>query len=382
VPFRIVIAPQAFKGSAGAHEVAEAIGEGFRRVWSSVEIDLVPIADGGEGTVRALVEATRGTYRTARVRDPLGRPIEARWGVIDDGTAVLEMAASSGLPLLRPHERDPLRASTFGTGQLLKEAAASGARRIIVGLGGSATNDAGAGLLRALGLQLLDKSGNPVPEGGAALSALVRIEGEIDPIVRNTEILVASDVRNPLCGPEGATAVFGPQKGARPEDVRRLESALVHFADVVAAHVGVDHRNAPGAGAAGGLGFALIAFLSAQIRPGADLVLDAARIDDRLHGASLCVTGEGRLDGQSLYGKASLAVARRAVAVGVPAAAIVGSLGDGHERAWSAGLSAIESTAVAPADLEMLMRDWRPLVIAAAERLARAVQLGREIVNV
>lgn len=375
----IAIAPQAFKGSADAHEVAQAIAEGLGRVWPDARYELIPVADGGEGTVRALVEATRGEYRVARVRDPLGRPIDARWGLIDGGrTAIIEMAAASGLPLLRPEERDPLRTSTYGTGELMLAAARSGARRLIIGIGGSATNEGGAGMLAALGLRLFDAAGGELEPRGAALVRLERIEGELDPAVRGVEILVASDVRNPLVGPEGASAVFGPQKGANPDAVRQLDRALTRFADVVARRVGGDRRDAPGAGAAGGLGFALVALLGAEIRSGAELVLDVARFDERVRGASLCVTGEGRLDGQSLYGKATMTVARRCARQGVPAVAVVGSLGPGYERCLAEGLRAVETLAVGPTDLATLMRDWRSLVAGAAERLARTMQVGRE----
>ncbi len=375
---RIAIAPQAFKGSAQAHEVADAIAEGLARVWPDAAFDRIPVADGGEGTVRALVEATGGEYRTTRVRDPLGRPVDARWGLIDGGrTAVTEMAAASGLPLVRQEERDALRASTYGTGELLLAAARSGARRVIVGIGGSATNDGGAGALAAIGLRLLDAAGRELPPGGASLARLARIDGEVDPRLARVELLVASDVRNPLCGPEGASAVFGPQKGATADDVKRLDAALAHYADVVAARVGRDLRDAPGAGAAGGLGLALLALLGASIRSGAELVLDAARFDERVRGAQLCVTGEGRLDAQSLYGKATMTVARRAAAAGVPVVAVVGSFGDGYERALESGLVAVEALATAPVDLATLMRDWRSLTVGAAERLARRV--GRDL---
>lgn len=383
VPLRIVVAPQAFKGSADAHEVARAIASGMREVWPDADFDLVPVADGGEGTVRALVEATGGEYRSTRARDPLLRPVEARWGLVDGGrTAVIEMAAASGLPLLERGERDPLVTSTAGTGDLIVAAARSGARRIVVGIGGSATNDGGAGMLRALGLRFLDAAGRELPEGGAALAALDKILGDVDPSLAGVELLVASDVRNPLLGPTGASAVFGPQKGADTRGVKRLDAALTRFADVVARRVGRDLRDEPGAGAAGGLGFALIALLGARLRSGAELVLDAARFDERLRGASLCVTGEGRLDGQSLFGKASMAVVKRARANGVPAVAVVGSLGPGYEDVWAAGLVAVESIAQGPVDLGTLVEAWEPLVRTAAARLARAMQAGRELGSV
>jgi glycerate kinase len=252
---RVVVAPQAFKGSVAAHDVATAIAEGLHAVWPNASIDRIAVADGGEGTVRALVESTGGSYGESEVRDPLGRPIRARWGRIDGGsTAVVEMAAASGLPLLTEAERDPLRATSFGTGELILDAARSGARRIVVGLGGSATNDAGAGLLRALGLRLLDGAGEEVGEGGLALARVARIAGRLDPALDGVELLAASDVRNPLVGPDGASAVFGPQKGATPSDVRRLDEALARFADVVARTTRRDLRDEPGTGAAGGAG--------------------------------------------------------------------------------------------------------------------------------
>ena len=380
MPLRIVVAPQAFKGSLAADGVAEAIANGLRDVWPDAAIDLIPVADGGEGTVRALVEATRGEYRESAVRDPLGRTVRARWGIIDDGaTAVVEMAAASGLPLLAERERDPLRASSFGTGELLREAARSGARRVIVGLGGSATNDGGAGILRALGLRFVDEAGADVGEGGAALARVHRIEGDVDGAIKGVEILAASDVRNPLTGAEGASAVFGPQKGATPDDVAVLDRALTRFADVVARHTGRDVRDEAGAGAAGGAGFALRAVLGAEIRSGAELVLEAARFDARVAHADLCVTGEGRIDGQSAFGKASVTVARHARRARVPVIAVVGSLGSGYERALAEGIAVAEPLATGPADLPTLMRDAAALIRAAAARAARAVQVGREL---
>ncbi len=379
MPLRIVVAPQAFKGSADAHEVAAEIAAGLRDAWRDAVTTELPVADGGEGTVRAIVEASRGEYRESDVTDPLGRAVRARWGRVDGGaTAVIEMAAASGLPLLAAGERDPLRATTRGVGELIREAVRSGARRVVIGLGGSATNDGGAGMLRALGLRFLDARGDELPEGGAALARLARITGELDASLRGVELLVASDVRNPLCGPEGASAVFGPQKGASPRDVRVLDAALANYAGVVARRIGRDLRDTPGAGAAGGLGFALHALLGAELRSGAELVLDTVRFDERVRGAALCVTGEGRLDAESAFGKATLTVARRARRAGVPVVAIVGSLGPGYETAW-ADLGAIEAIATGPVDLDSLMRECRPRVRAAATRLARALQLGREM---
>jgi glycerate kinase len=380
VTLRVVVAPQAFKGSLDADLVARAIADGLRAVWPDASIERIPVADGGEGTVRALVASTRGEYREAVVRDPIGRPVRAVWGVIDDGaTAVVEMAAASGLPLLEPHERDALRASSYGTGELLLAAARAGVTRIIVGIGGSATNDGGAGMLRALGLRFVDERGVDVGDGGAALSRVARIEGELDPAIRRITVLVATDVRNVLTGPRGASAVFGPQKGAAPDDVRVLDAALSHFADVAAARMGTDLRDEPGAGAAGGTGFALRAFVGATLQSGAELVLEAARFDERIRGADLCVTGEGRLDEQSVFGKASVTVARHASRHGVRVVAVVGGLGAGFERALDEGIAAVETIATGPADLETLQREAAERIRAAAQRLARAVQVGREV---
>src|SRR5436853_275198 len=277
---RVIVAPQSFKGSADAVAVASAIARGVRHAWPSAHIEEMPLADGGEGTVRALVTATSGGTRRSRVHDPLGREIDAEWGVLGDGvTAVVEMAAASGLPLLESSERDPRITSTRGTGELILAAAASGAHRIVIGIGGSATNDGGAGMARAFGYRLLDLSGNDLPEGGAALVRLGRIDGQTDPRLVRPSIEVACDVRNPLLGPEGASAIYGPQKGATPEIVRELDDALARYADVVDEFVGRPIRDVPGAGAAGGLGAGIVPFLGARLVSGADLVLRTVRFD-------------------------------------------------------------------------------------------------------
>src|SRR6267143_1603641 len=301
---RVLIAPQSFKGSADAVAVAAAIARGVRTVWPDAETVELPLADGGEGTVRALVRATSGELRSARVHDPLLREIDAEWGVLGDRTtAVVEMAAANGLPLLREDERDPRITSTRGTGELILTAAMSGAHRIVIGIGGSATNDGGAGMARAFGYTFFDREGNELPEGGAALARLARIDGQTDPRLIRPAVEVACDVRNPLLGPEGASAIYGPQKGATPEIVRELDAALARYADVVEAFVGRPIREVPGAGAAGGLGAGLLAFLDARLVSGADLVLRAVGFDERLRGADLVITAEGRIDRQSGYGK-------------------------------------------------------------------------------
>jgi glycerate 2-kinase len=325
--------------------------------------------------VRALVTATSGGLRRSNVHDPLGREIDAEWGVLGDGTtAVVEMAAASGLPLLQPSERDARITSTRGTGELILAAAASGAHRIVIGIGGSATNDGGAGMARAFGYRFLDRDGNDLPEGGAALAKLGRIDGQTDPRLVRPSIEVACDVRNPLLGPEGASAVYGPQKGATPEIVRELDAALARYADVVEAFIGRPIRDVPGAGAAGGLGAGLLAFLDARLVSGAELVLRTVGFAERIVGADLIVTGEGRIDQQSGYGKLTGAVTAAARRARVPVVAVAGSLGAGHET-LELDTIAVASEGV---PITQAMREPLPLIEDAAERLARARPLATD----
>ena len=377
---RVLVAPQAFKGSLDAVLVAAAIAAGLRRVWPDATIDELPLADGGEGTVRALVRATGGTLHTATTHDPLGREISAEWGTLGDGkTAVVEMAAASGLPLLHDDERDPRVTSTRGTGELILEAAASGAHTIIIGIGGSATNDGGAGMARAIGYRFLDTDGRDLPEGGAALARLHHLEGQTDGRLVRPAIEVACDVRNPLLGELGASAVFGPQKGATPEMIRELDQALGRFADVVEGFVGRGIRDIPGAGAAGGLGAGLLAFLDARLRSGAEIVLEAARFDARVAEVDLVITGEGRVDAQSAYGKLTQAVSEAAQRAHVPVAAVAGGTAAGYEALFAVGLDALELITDRPMPLADAMAQARGLVEGAAERLARSIEIGRRL---
>lgn len=370
----MLIAPQSFKGSADAVAVAAAIARGIRRTIPDARCDELPLADGGEGTVHALVRATNGTFQRTRVHDPLLREIDAEWGTLGDGTtAIIEMAAANGLPLLREEERDPRLTSTRGTGDLIVAAAMSGAQRIIVGIGGSATNDGGAGMARAFGYRFRDVAGVELPEGGAALARLHHLEGQTDPRLIRPAIEVACDVRNPLLGPEGASAIYGPQKGATPAMVAELDLALARYADVVEGFVGRNVRDVPGAGAAGGLGAGLIAFLDAQLRSGAELVLGAARFAERLRGADLVITGEGRIDAQSVYGKLTQAVVDAAAAAGIPIAIVAGGTGAGSEALRERGVGEIEITAPAGMPLAEAMARAEELIEAASERLARRV---------
>jgi glycerate 2-kinase len=325
---RILVAPQEFKGSLTAHAASEAIVRGLRVALPDADLDLLPMADGGPGTLEVLVEATGGRFFDADVRDPLGRPARARWSALGDGrTAIVEMAEAFGPVLVRAEERDPRRATTYGTGELLRAALDAGYRRIIVGVGGSATNDGGVGLAQALGARLLDAGGHELPPGGAALARLARIDpSALDARLRACEFTVAADVTNPLCGPEGASLVYGAQKGASDDVARELDVALAHFARIVRRDLGVDVAETPGAGAAGGLAYGLLAFCGATLRSGFEVVADAVGLPERVRAADLIVTGEGRLDRQTAFGKTPAGVARAARAAGKPVVAVVGSM--------------------------------------------------------
>jgi glycerate kinase len=377
---RIVIAPNAFKGSLSALEAATAIAEGIRIAAPDAELVLVPIADGGDGTVDALVAATQGERRPRRVRGPLSDPVEAEYGLIDGGsTAVIEMAKAAGLALVPPDKRDPRVTTTYGVGELLQHAYDAGARRFIVGIGGSATNDGGAGMAQALGYHLLDENGRELPPGGLALKRLARIHvGGVHANWKETEVDVACDVTNPLTGPRGASAVYGPQKGATPEMVAELDAALHHFAEIIRRDLGLDVEPLPGAGAAGGLGAGLVAFLGARLRPGAEMVMEALHLDERLTGAQLVITGEGRIDSQTArFGKGPAAVARHAKQAGIPVVAIGGSVADETElRLLFDGL---EATVVEPGTLEEAIAQARPVLVRAATRLMWLVLTGRRL---
>ena len=338
---KIVIAPQAFKGSLTALQAADAIAKGVHRVFPHADLVRVPIADGGDGTLDALVNATDGAFHDARVSGPLGLPVDARWGVLGDGvTAVIEVAQACGLALLSANDRNPLKAATFGVGELIKHALDAGYRRMIIGLGGSSTNDGAAGLAIALGGRLLDSNDTEILPGGEALLTLTKVDiSQMDPRVRETEMIVATDVTNPLCGPMGASATFGPQKGATPADVTLLDSALRHLATVIERDLGLDVMDISGGGAAGGMGAGLVAFLGAKIEWGAEIVCEAVGLEKHLMDADLVVTGEGRLDWQTAYNKAPVAVAQRAAARSIPVLGVAGSLGPGWRGLYNEGFT-------------------------------------------
>jgi len=375
---RVVVAPDSFKGSATALAVAEAIERGVKAVFAGAEVVKVPIADGGEGTVDALVVATKGRIEERTVRGPLGEPVRARWGVLGDGeTAVIEMAAASGLPLVPKERRDPRLTTTYGTGELVRAALDAGVAKLVVGIGGSATNDGGTGLARALGVRFLDGAGGALPEGGAALARLARIDvAGLDPRLARAQVIVACDVDNPLTGPRGASAVYGPQKGATPEMVKELDAALGRFAEVARAATGRDVAGEPGAGAAGGLGAGLLFFTPARLRPGVSIVLETTGFDALVKAADLVITGEGRTDFQTAMGKAPVGVAAAAKRHGVPVVCLSGGLGDGADDVLAHGIDALASIVPGPMTLEECMARGPELVEAAAARVCRLVKMG------
>ena len=355
-----MVAPDKFKGTLTAREAAGAMAEGWRRVDRNAEIEEVPIADGGEGTLDVLVAALDGSRERLRVSGPLGDPVVAEYGLADTPggrLAIVEMARASGLGLISEERRNPLRATTRGTGELIAAACHHGARRLLVCIGGSATNDAGAGMAQALGVRLLDEGGEDLPPGGAALAGLARIDLRgLDRLFPKVEVVVATDVRNPLVGPNGASAVYGPQKGASPDDVARLDQALGHFAAVVHRDLGIDLRHEAGGGAAGGLGAGLVAFLGARLRPGFEVVAEILGLPRRLEDAEVAVTGEGNYDAQSGYGKAPAGLLRMARGAQCHTVLIAGSIEEGGDP---------------PADLvySLVDRAGREEALARAEEL-------------
>jgi glycerate kinase len=366
---KVVVAPNAFKGSLSASQAAAAIARGVRQVFPEADIVEVPVADGGDGTAEALVSAHDGTFQTVKVEGPLGDPITAAYGLIDGGrSGVVELASSSGLALISPDRRDARRASTYGFGQLLQAAHVAQVASIIAGIGGSATNDGGAGMAQALGYHLLDASGRDLPRGGAALAHLERIERPRDDWWESVAVKVACDVDNPLTGPRGASAVYGPQKGADDQAVRELDAALSRLAAVFERDLGKRVADVPGAGAAGGTGAGMIAFLDAQLVPGAPLVVEASGFDAKLRGADLVITGEGQADEQTAYGKAPGEVAKRAKKARIPVLLIAGSKGPGWEALRGLGVTAVVTLDEEGDNLQQLMRDAGQMLTRATVR--------------
>ncbi len=376
---KIVIAPDSFKDSLSAEKVADAIAAGLADVLPHAHLVKCPMADGGEGTVEAIVAAGNGQLRSNHVQGPLGAPVEAHWGWLPDShTAIIEMAEASGLQLLKQEQRNACITSTFGTGELIKAALDAGARRVILAIGGSATNDAGAGALQALGLGLFDAQGNSLPRGGLALAHVARIElAGLDPRLAEVRFEIAADVNNPLCGEHGASAIFGPQKGASAEHVQLLDQALGHFADHCAKVLPKDVRQEPGSGAAGGLGFAAKAFLGAQFRAGVEVVAELVGLAEAVKGADLVITGEGRFDAQTLRGKTPFGVANIARAEGVPVVVLAGTLGEGYQALYEHGINAAFAIARGPMTLQDACARAAPLLTDRARDIARLLILAR-----
>ena len=375
---KIVIAPDSYKESLSALEVAQAVEAGFRQVFPDADYVLVPVADGGEGTVDAMVAATGGRKETVTVSGPLGEPVEAFYGLTGEGdTAVIEMAAASGLMLVPPAARNPLRTSSRGTGELIRAALDAGARRFILGIGGSATNDGGAGMVQALGARLLDLEGRELDGSGGDLARLERIDvSALDPRLAECRIEVACDVDNPLTGARGASAVFGPQKGATPEMVQALDANLARLARIVGRDLGVAVDTVPGAGAAGGMGAAMLAFFGATLKPGIEIVTAAVDLDDHVRDADLVITGEGRIDFQTVHGKTPIGVARVAKRHGKPVIGIAGSLGAEVGVVHAHGIDAVFSVLGKPCTLDEALRDAAANVELTARNVAAVLRIG------
>jgi glycerate kinase len=370
---RIVIAPDSFKECLSATRVAFAISEGIRKVAPDTEIISIPVADGGEGTVEALVTATSGKIIPTPAVDALNRPIQSFYGILGNGkTAVIEMAAASGIELLSPEERNPLVTTTYGTGLLVKSAMEAGFEEIILGIGGSATNDGGAGMAQALGFNLLDKNDNPIGPGGGSLNQLTRIEQtNAHPLLQKTKITVACDVQNPLLGIAGATRVYGPQKGASPEMIEILEQNMSNFAKIILGEFSSDFSAVSGAGAAGGLGFGLMAFCNARIRPGFELISELTNLEKHICLADLVFTGEGRIDSQTAFGKTISGVSQLGKKYNVPVIALSGILSGNLEPLYNNGLTSAFAIANRPMSIEESKVNAAELLARTSEQVIR-----------
>ena len=369
----VLLCPDSFKDALGAEDAAKAMAQGIQRAAPNAITQLCPLADGGEGSLDALIAATHAERRTLTVQDALGRPRQAAWGWLSEQrTAFIELAEASGLQHLTREERNALHTTTFGVGELFLAALDAGATHALLLLGGSATNDAGAGMLQALGATLLDAQGQPLPPGGGALQQLATLDlSTLDPRLAELRVEAAVDVDNPLLGERGASAVFGPQKGATDADVATLDRALGHFADLTAKALGKDDRALPGAGAAGGMGFAAHCFLNATLTPGIEMIMQQANFAQLLNDADLVITGEGRLDGQSLAGKTPIGVSRAAKRQGKPVIVLAGSLGDGWQACTEEGVTAAFALADGLMTLEQALPRTAELLADRCESIAR-----------
>lgn len=374
---KIIIASDSFKGSFSTFEVADAIEKGIRKVNKEATIIKIPVADGGEGTVDALVLGTGGRYEEVNVIGPLGTETTAKIGILKDNVAVIEMASASGLPLLKKSELNPLVTTTFGTGQMIKAALDLGCGKILIGLGGSATNDGGVGMAQALGVSFKNKFGEEIGFGGRELIHIHDIDiANLDKRIHETEIIIMSDVTNPLCGKNGASYIYGPQKGATKEIIELLDQHLSHYALVLKEKLGKDVKEVKGAGAAGGLGAGILAFCNGIMSPGIDKVLEVSGLNEHLNGADLVITGEGRIDYQTIYGKVPVGVGIKSLSKNVPVVAIVGSIGEGASEVYSHGINAIFDIINKPMSLTDAMESVSPLLEQAAENVMRLINIG------
>ncbi len=375
---KIVIAPDSFKGSLTAKQAAEAIHTGLKRVFPDADYEIVPMADGGEGTVQSLVDATQGSFRQARVLNPLGETVSAEYGLLgDQQTAVIEMAAASGIQFVNNETKNPLVTTTYGTGQLMLDAMHHGAREIIIGIGGSATTDGGQGMAEALGVKFLDATGNPISRGGGGLADLATIDvSGVDPLVAQTKVRIASDVTNPLVGSTGSAAVFGPQKGATPEMVKVLDANLAHYAAVIKTTLGKDLADFPGAGAAGGLGAGLLAFTDSNMEKGVEIVVRETHLKERAVNADYAFTGEGAIDFQTQYGKTPMGTAQ-AVKAASPHAKVIGvagNVGAGIDQLYDLGIDAIFGILPGIVDLPTAIATGQENLARTAENIARVIK--------
>ncbi|CAK2460711.1 glycerate 2-kinase 1 [Vibrio crassostreae] len=384
---KIVIAPDSFKESLTAKQVCDAVEKGFSEVFPQAQYVHLPLADGGEGTVDVLLQGLDGEVRCSLVSGPLGShheeaKISAQWALLDNGnTALIEVAAASGLDLIDVSKRDPTVTTTYGTGELIREALDLDVSKIMLGLGGSATNDGGAGILQALGGKLLDRKGNELPKGGAALADLVRIDlSQIHPRCKDVEFIVACDVANPLIGLNGASQVFGPQKGASQSLVTELDQSLAHFAKVSKTAIGIDHSFSSGFGAAGGTPLGLSLMFDVQIKPGIEMILDALDADKVLEQADLVITGEGQMDNQTLEGKTPFGIAKRAKAKSIPVIGIAGSLGSEIDDLYATIDSAFASVR-SPQSLEQVLQEASMNVTRTSRNIAATLKLGASMIN-
>jgi len=375
---KVVIAPDSFKDSLSALGVAQAIARGWQEIFSDAETLICPMADGGEGTIEAVLEVCEGEWREKNVLGPLGHSVQARWGWLEhQKIAIIEMAQASGIQLVPPSERDACQSTTFGTGQLILDALDAGAKDIILTVGGSATNDGGTGLLSALGAVLLDANHNVLPLGGLALKNLSKIDlTHFDPRIQHTRFLLAADVTNPLCGPNGASHIFGPQKGASPAQVELLDQALAHFADVSLKLLGFDKRDEAGSGAAGGLGFAAKSYLNAEFNAGVKVVAELNQLAHKISNADWVITGEGKFDQQTLSGKTVFGVSQIAKTHNVPVIVIAGTLGEGYQALYEHGITAAFSLTNGPITLEQACKHAGELIYERTIDIARLIQFN------